>query len=448
MLVLPFAVDGTKGEPCHVDCRRHPGLAPLDGTATAGAGACSSLHPARQRSQDTYPGSDLPSRASHCPLPRLYIPAAAVEPGPVVRCPAVSPSPFLLASSGGGTGTGGTPTMARGGSAAVAVGALLAMLLLCAPAAAELPRLEHPAKNDGSLSLLVVGDWGRKGSYNQSRVADQMGKVGDRLNIDFVISTGDNFYEDGLTGTDDQAFEQSFTDIYTAKSLQRPWYLVLGNHDYRGDALAQLSPVLHKIDSRFICMRSFIVNAEIVDFFFVDTTPFQLKYWTHPKDDHYDWRGVAPREKYIDNLLKDLDEAMKKSTAAWKIAVGHHTMRSVSDHGDTQELLQLLLPVLQDNGVDFYINGHDHCLEHISSRDSPIQYFTSGGGSKAWRGVFEPNEDKLEFFYDGQGFMSLQLDHNKAEFIFYDVNGNVLYQYTRTSLRTGHLQPSGYVSEK
>ncbi|KAF0893447.1 hypothetical protein E2562_025244 [Oryza meyeriana var. granulata] len=65
----------------------------------------------------------------------------------------------------------------------------------------------------------------------------------------------------------------------------------------------------------------------------------------------------------------DMDEAMKKSTAKWKIAVGHHTMGSVSDHGDTQELLQLLLPVLKVNGIDFYINGHDHCLEHISSRD-------------------------------------------------------------------------------
>lgn len=52
-----------------------------------------------------------------------------------------------------------------------------------------------------------------------------MGRVGEELNIDFVISTGDNFYEDGLTGVDDPAFEQSFTDIYTAKSLQKPWYL-------------------------------------------------------------------------------------------------------------------------------------------------------------------------------------------------------------------------------
>ncbi|KAK3150993.1 hypothetical protein QOZ80_3AG0240250 [Eleusine coracana subsp. coracana] len=194
-----------------------------------------------------------------------------------------------------------------------------------------------------------------------------MGRVGEELNIDFVISTGDNFYEDGLTGVDDPAFEQSFTDIYTAKSLQKP-NLVLGNHDYKGDVLAQLSPVLRKIDSRFICIRSFIVSAEIVDFF-IDTTPFQLKYWSHPKDHIYDWRGVASRQKYIDTLLKDLDEAMKKSTAKWKIAVGHHTMRSVSHHGDTVELLQLLLPILKVNGIDFYINGHDHCLEHISSTD-------------------------------------------------------------------------------
>ncbi|ONM18114.1 Purple acid phosphatase 3 [Zea mays] len=174
-----------------------------------------------------------------------------------------------------------------------------------------------------------------------------MGRVGEKLDIDFVISTGDNFYKNGLKGVHDQAFKESFMDIYTAQSLQKPWYSVLGNHDYRGNALAQLSPVLRKIDDRFICMRSFIVNAELVDFFFIDTTPFQLEYWTHPGKHRYDWRGVAPRGKYIANLLKDMDVAMKRSTARWKIVVGHHTMRSVSEHGDTEELLELLLPVLK-----------------------------------------------------------------------------------------------------
>ena len=51
-----------------------------------------------------------------------------------------------------------------------------------------------------------------------------MGVVGEKLDIDFVISTGDNFYEDGLTGVSDPAFNESFINIYTASSLQKQWY--------------------------------------------------------------------------------------------------------------------------------------------------------------------------------------------------------------------------------
>lgn len=41
-------------------------------------------------------------------------------------------------------------------------------------ASAELQRFTHTPKNDGSLNFLVVGDWGRKGDYNQSDVALQV----------------------------------------------------------------------------------------------------------------------------------------------------------------------------------------------------------------------------------------------------------------------------------
>lgn len=86
--------------------------------------------------------------------------------------------------------------------------------------------------------------------------------------------------------------------------------------------------------------------------------------------------------------------ALKESTATWKFVVGHHAIRSISIHGDTIELAEELLPILkvnrflahnlggcdfvkstqtysisQANGIDLYINGHDHCLEHISSND-------------------------------------------------------------------------------
>ena len=46
--------------------------------------------------------------------------------------------------------------------------------LLSVSCLAELQRFEHAVKPDGSLSFLVVGDWGRRGLYNQSEVALQV----------------------------------------------------------------------------------------------------------------------------------------------------------------------------------------------------------------------------------------------------------------------------------
>ncbi|KAF3432056.1 hypothetical protein FNV43_RR26795 [Rhamnella rubrinervis] len=295
---------------------------------------------------------------------------------------------------------------------------------------AELQRFQHGAKEDGSLSLLVVGDWGRRGSYNQSQVALKMGIIGEKLDIDFVISTGDNFYDNGLTGVDDSAFDDSFTKIYTAPSLQKQWYNVLGNHDYRGDVEAQMSPVLKKLDSRWLCLRSFILDTEIAEFFFVDTTPFVDSYFTNPKDHVYDWRGILPRKAYLSNLLKDVDSALKKSTAKWKFVVAHHTIKSAGFHGITREIVDQLLPILEANNVDLYVNGHDHLLQHISSLHSPIQFLTSGGASKAWRGDvnwWDPKE--MKFFYDGQGFMSMQITPTQLDIAFYDVFGQVLHKW-------------------
>ncbi|CAN1137669.1 Purple acid phosphatase 17 [Linum perenne] len=289
----------------------------------------------------------------------------------------------------------------------------------------QLTRLEQQVKDDGSLSLLVIGDWGRRGLYNQS----QMGRIGEELDIDFVISTGDNFYDDGLKGLHDPAFEDSFSRVYAANSLQKPWYTVLGNHDYRGDALAQLNPVLRKVDSRWLCLRSFMVDTEIASFFFVDTTPFVNNYFID-KVHTYDWRGISPRKAYLANLLKDLESALRESSARWKIVVGHHPIRSIGHHGDTQDLIQNLLPILKANNVDMYINGHDHCLEHISSHDSPIQYLTSGGGSKAWNGDIKSYDERvMKFYYDGQGFVSMQLTDTSVEVLFHDVFGQVLHRW-------------------
>ncbi|XP_074292729.1 purple acid phosphatase 8-like [Silene latifolia] len=326
---------------------------------------------------------------------------------------------------------------------------LIIMLSLCIiltnyVTKAHLPKFREATKNDGSLSFLVIGDWGRKGEFNQTFVATQMGNVGEELDVNFIVSTGDNFYDDGLTGVNDPAFTESFTDIYTAPSLQKPWYNVLGNHDYRGDVLAQLSPALKARDSRWICLRSYIIKTEIVDIFFVDTTPFQDKYF-HEKDHSYDWRGVLPRQKYLSNLLYDVDRALKESNAKWKFVIGHHTIMSAGHHGNTVELVAKLLPILEANNVDLYINGHDHCLEHISSPHSQLQFLTSGGGSKAWRGdVAWWDPEELKFYYDGQGFMSMQVTSTQLDVAFYDIFGNVLHKWSNNKKSPNQFYASSY----
>ncbi|KAG8371560.1 hypothetical protein BUALT_Bualt13G0100700 [Buddleja alternifolia] len=239
-----------------------------------------------------------------------------------------------------------------------------------------------------------------------------MGITAKKIDVDFIVSTGDNFYPRGLTDVNDPAFDQSFTNIYTAPSLQKQWYTVLGNHDYRGDALAQLSHALKQRDNKWFCLKSYVLNTDIAEFFFIDTTPFEDKYFTDPEDE-------------------DLESALKESPAKWKIVIGHHTIKSAGIHGNTQQLIQKLLPILEANNVDLYINGHDHCLEHISSSDSPLQFLTSGGGSKAWRGSYNwPNSNEMKFYYDGQGFITLQITQTQVDINFVDIMGSILHKWT------------------
>jgi len=52
--------------------------------------------------------------------------------------------------------------------------------------------------------------------------------------------------------------------------------------------------------------------------------------------------------KILQNFCdKDLEEALVKSSARWKIVVGHHAIRSIGHHGDSVELIKLLVPLFE-----------------------------------------------------------------------------------------------------
>ncbi|GAQ81423.1 purple acid phosphatase [Klebsormidium nitens] len=315
----------------------------------------------------------------------------------------------------------------------------LAVLVITVALWASLGRGEKRAPR---VSFLVVGDWGRNGMYNQSEVAKQMGRIADEKEIAFVVSSGDNFYELGLKNDSDPKFTQSFTDIYSSPGLQKQWYAVLGNHDYAGNVSAQLSRQLTERDPRWFCDRSFRVRQplcaqskdckDFVTLFFIDTSPFVEKYHDDSVFDFSDLPHYPDWDQQLNSQVEELRSWLASSTDTWKIVIGHHTMRSFGEHGDTVELVQRILPVLEEYNAPLYINGHDHDLQHIKRPDSNVHCFTSGAGSRSYRSLHVEDPDFKEtarFAHRGQGFLSLSVSQKDVDLEFYDVFGNVVYSY-------------------
>src|SRR5580693_9521335 len=75
------------------------------------------------------------------------------------------------------------------------------------------------ASTEPTLTFLAVGDWGRDGAFRQAEVAQRMGETAAAVRAKFILSVGDNFYDNGVAGVDDPKWKTSFQDVYAAPSL-------------------------------------------------------------------------------------------------------------------------------------------------------------------------------------------------------------------------------------
>ena len=228
-----------------------------------------------------------------------------------------------------------------------------------------------------ALNFLAVGDWGRDGGFHQSDVAARMGETAKVLNARFVVSVGDNFYEDGVDSVTDPKWKTSFEDVYTAPSLQLPWHVALGNHDYHGNAQAQLDYA--QTSSRWRLPArcySFTEPADgfSVEVFVLDTSPFIRSYY----EDGAKKVKVGGQDPAAQ--LAWFEAALARSNADWKIVVGHHPVYSGQEKGGSTELTETLDPILQRHRIPLYINGHDHDLQHVYR--GATHYICTGAGSK------------------------------------------------------------------
>ncbi len=273
------------------------------------------------------------------------------------------------------------------------------------------------------LAFLAVGDWGCDGKNGQRENAVQMGRTAALLHCRLILSLGDNFYDKGVRSTTDPQWKTSFDDIYTAESLQVPWYAVLGNHDYLTNPQAQVDRIA--LGSRWRMLARYYTWTEVVDaqtkvqFFCLDTTALVKSYRTSATK----FSDVATQN--ADAQLAWLERELATSRAQWKIVCGHHPVYSASKtHGDTPDLIARLKPLLDRYGVQAYLAGHDHDMQHL--RDAgPVEYFVSGAGSA----VRSAGRNARTLFSNGDtsGFLAARLTAERMRVEFIDHRGRVLY---------------------
>jgi len=276
------------------------------------------------------------------------------------------------------------------------------------------------------LNFIVFGDWGRNGEPDQMAVAGQMAKAAETIGAKFVISVGDNFYEDGVVSVNDKQWQSSFEKVYSAPSLQVPWRVILGNHDYHANCDAQIA--YSKISPRWKMPARYHIQSEridpetTVDFIYIDTTPMVKKYYATDNSEKTRDQVIT---QDVPKQLAWFKAALAVSTAQWKIVVGHHPIYSGGEHGDTPELIAAILPLLHEHKVQAYFNGHDHDLQHLQA--GAVNLFDSGAGSQ-FRGT--STTPRTKFAKACSGFTTVNLQAGQMTVRMIDDKGTLLYTAT------------------
>jgi acid phosphatase len=315
---------------------------------------------------------------------------------------------------------------------------LIYILILLIPLACGKEETKKPDQNTPSnlpqnyhpINFIAMGDWGRDGQFNQKETGDQMGIYAANNKCDFVISLGDNFYDKGVESVNDPKWKTSFESIYTAASLQVPWYIVLGNHDYGGNVQAQIdytkTSKRWNLPARYYSFEKKVEESISVLFIMMDSNPFIESYKKGEKSNAElnDNSINELRQQDTQQQLRWLDSTLSVSTAIWKIVCAHHPIYSGGIHGSTQELIDKVKPILEKYKVTMYVCGHDHDIQYLQEKEGGINYFVAGSGSE-----LRPTT-KIQFtkyVINSNGFLAVTITNNFIKARFIDQNGKELF---------------------
>jgi len=276
--------------------------------------------------------------------------------------------------------------------------------------------------------FVALGDTGT-GSTTQMKVAAAMGTVCvARGGCDFGLLLGDNFYNSGVDGVEDEKFNSMFVVPYGP--LGFTFYPALGNHDYGGEG-AGVEPYkgarqvdYSAVNPQWVMPATFYQQDEApVWLLGLNTTAVFWGLDGDQRDTVPGWIAAAP-------------------AGSWKIAFGHHPYLSNGDHGNAgeyeglpdwipwasgQEVKEFTEDILCGH-VDAYLCGHDHSRQDLGEVCG-TQFIVSGAGAKT---TDLPGEGPNAFQAATPGFLMVEATPQSLRFMFFDEDGVMDHERTLT----------------
>jgi tartrate-resistant acid phosphatase type 5 len=253
------------------------------------------------------------------------------------------------------------------------------------------------------LKVLVFGDSGT-GDEIQFKVALAMKNFCAGHGCHMGLMLGDNIHPAGVASINDPQFQEKFEKPYAGLGI--PIFVILGEHDWgrKGNMYNWKAQIEYTRKSKFWRMPMDVYSVSVGDIKIIalNTNSF-----------------VA--SKIQKGWLK---KALEGSKARWNLVMGHKPIYSYGYHGDTDFLVEDVLPLLCEK-ADLYLSAHEH-KQQILKAECGLPLLVSGSAGK-----LRPEEEtgpRTLFNLPEPGFAYLWIKENEIIIQVLSSEGEVRFQ--------------------
>ncbi|MGW4823575.1 metallophosphoesterase [Streptomyces sp. NPDC004227] len=264
------------------------------------------------------------------------------------------------------------------------------------------------------MVLAVIGDYGGCGVDRTCAEENQVADMVHSWNPQYILTTGDNTYQQGLPQEVVKAQAPYKSDIDAGKLFP-----IMGNHDYgNGCSPESVQPSVDYFKVPVAYVAGF--GNGLLDFVNPDANCNQSSGTTTPP------------------IYDQYKNTVTGSSAEWVVTGGHQPIYSSGKAGNNMDRSWEMMP-----GVDLILAGHDHHAEHIVTADG-YNIAISGNGGAGLTPLFSTAPGSQ--FRDAEHFGAMRLtvtkESLKAEYI--SLGGTVDYFFVLKK----DAQGKAYVAER